>query len=130
MKAQAGHADGAAVAVIARVVDVLVIDGEVKSPPGVDGVERFLDGFASVVQAAVAENESQTAVGQISLVVRADSVGDEGCAQAIEAAMPACPLGIDAQLESAVGLGVGERLVLALVPPPAAEGPDVARELL
>src|SRR5450631_4442859 len=103
MHPQSGHADGTPVAVIARIVDVLVIDSEIQPSPSVDGVEGFLDGFAAIVQSTVAEDESQPAICQVVLVVRPDPVGDESCAQAIEAAMPACSLGIDAELQSAVG---------------------------
>src|ERR1017187_9399590 len=130
MHPQSGHADGTPIAVIAWIVDVLVIDSEIQTSPGVDGVEGFLDGFAPVIQSTVAENESQPAIREVGLVVSADSVRDEGRSQAIEAAMPACSLGIDAELQSAVGLGVGERLMLAFVPSPSAKGPDVAGKFL
>src|ERR1035438_7448945 len=115
MKPQSRHAHGTAVLVIAGIVDVLVVDGEIQSAPRVDSVEGFLGGLATVIQPAVAEDESQPAIGQVVLVIGANSVRDKGRAQAIEAAMPAGSLGIDAQLEGAVCLGVGERFVLAFV---------------
>src|ERR1035441_3692471 len=44
--------------------------------------------------------------------------------------MPSSSLGIDAQLQGAVGFGVGERLMLTFVPSPAAKGPDIAGKFL
>ncbi len=39
-----------AVVVIAGIVDVLIVERKEQTPPDVSGVERFLDGFAAVVQ--------------------------------------------------------------------------------
>ena len=56
---------GAAVAVVAGVVDVLQAGGEVDAAPDVDGVIGLQDIFAAVVQGAVAEKEPKTAIGEV-----------------------------------------------------------------
>src|ERR1035438_84686 len=71
--------------------------------------------------------------GRAETLVRAGPprpVRQEGCSHAIEAAMPARALGIDAQLKNAFGFGIAKRLVLTVGPSPAPEGPNIAGQLL
>jgi len=61
--------DGAAVAVVAGIVDVLDIEGEEETLPGVPGVVALDNVLASIVQAAIAEQKTEAAVLQIILVI-------------------------------------------------------------
>ena len=102
------------------------------------GVVRLEDGFAAIGQivcaagasTAIAEQESESAKPQIFLMVLGDSVGDDGDAGAILAAMPPCAVRAQACGKSLIDFGVGERLGLAVVPSETGEGGQVAREIL
>ncbi len=74
MGAERGDEDGAAVAVVAGVVDVLQAGCEVDAAPDVDCVVGFQDIFAAVVEGAIAEQEAEAAVGEVILVVLLDGV--------------------------------------------------------
>ena len=75
--------DGAAVAVVAGVVDELDVEGVVGSAPGVGVVVALEDVFAGVAEVAVAEEEAFAAEGEVGLVVALDGVGDKGEAELI-----------------------------------------------
>ena len=130
MGAEGGDQDGAAVAVVAGIVDVLDAGGEINATPDVDGVVGLEDVFAAVVESAVAEQKAEAAVREIVLVILLDGVGDEGDAGAVLLAMPPCAVRADAFGESLVDFGVGEGFGLAVVPSEAGEGGEVAGEIL
>ncbi len=79
MCAHGAYPGRAAIAVVAGVVDVLHVERRVVA---------FLDVLAAVVQAAIAQQKSETAVVQIVLVVTFDGVGDKGEADLVIGAMP------------------------------------------
>ena len=59
--ADGAYPGGAAVAVVAGIVDVLHVDGVKKAAPGVPGVVALHDVLAAVVEVAVAEQEAEAA---------------------------------------------------------------------
>ena len=130
MGAEGGDDDGAAVAVVAGIVDVLHAGREIDSAPDVHGVVRLEDVFAAVVEVAVAEEESEASGGEIVLVILLDGVADEGDAGAVLLAMPPGAVRADAFGERLIDFGVGEGLGLAVVPSEAGEGGEVVREIL
>ena len=128
--AEAGDEDWAAIAVVAGIVDVLEAGGEVDAAPGVNGVVRLDDVFASVVKVAVAEEKTEAAIGEIGLMILLDGVGDEGDASTVLFAMPPCAGGTKAFGEGLVDFGVGEGFGFAVIPAEAGEGGEVVREVL
>ena len=88
VSAEGGDDYRAAVAVVAGVVDVLQAGGEVDAAPDVDGVVGLENIFAAVVEMAVAEKESDAAVGEIVLVILLDGIADEGQARTILLTVP------------------------------------------
>ena len=74
MHADGFDEDGAAVLVVAGVLDELGVEGVVEAAPGVEGVVGFEDVFAGVVEAAVAEEEAAAAEGEVVPVVALDRV--------------------------------------------------------
>ena len=82
------HADGfdehgAAVLVVAGMIDELKVEGVVNSAPDMSVVVALEDVFAGVVEVAVAEQEAFAAESEVGLVVALDGVGDEGQAELI-----------------------------------------------
>src|SRR5260370_1893418 len=100
---------------------ILKPEGRVGAEPRVQCVVRFDDIFAAIVETAVPQDKPEAAKSEILLVVARDSVGHEGEAGAIEPSAPAHSTGPEAEQDGFVRLGVGVRLVAALVPAPAAE---------
>ena len=88
VEAESGDGDGAARLVIAGIVDVLKIKGCEEAAPEVRSVEALEDLFRAVSEAAVAEQEAESAEGKILLVRGHDSVFNESDAGAIVAPMP------------------------------------------
>jgi len=67
--AEGGDQDWAAVAIVARILNVLNAGGEVDSAPDVKRVIGFDSVFATVVQVAVSEKEAESSIGEVSLVI-------------------------------------------------------------
>src|ERR1700728_1112204 len=88
------------------------------------GVEALKYFFGAVGEPAVAEQESQSAHGQILLVRGHDAVGDKNDAGAVILPAPGLAGGESAQLDGAIALGVGERFVAAVAPAEPAEDAD------
>ena len=86
--AERGDEDGAAVAVVAGVDDVLQAGREIDAAPDVDGVVGLQNIFAAVVELAIAEQKAEAAIGEVGLVILLDCVRDEGDAGAVLLAMP------------------------------------------
>ena len=74
MHADGFDEDGAAVPVVAGVLDELGVEGVVEAAPGVEGVVALEDVLARVVEAAVAEQEAEATEGEVGLVVALDGV--------------------------------------------------------
>jgi len=87
MEPQSQHTHGAAVAVIAGIVDVLIVDREIQASPGMNSVEGFLNSLAAVVQSAVAQQKSQASVCEVGLMVGANSIRKEDCARTLSASV-------------------------------------------
>ncbi len=74
VEAERGDEDGAAVAVVAGVVDVLQAGRDVNAAPDVGCIVGFDDIFAAVVEIAIAEQKAEAAIGEIILVVLLDCI--------------------------------------------------------
>jgi len=77
MAADRENPDGTAVAVVAWTVDVLHVECVEETTPGVPVVVAFDDVLATIVESAIAEDESGAAIFQIILVVLLDGVADK-----------------------------------------------------
>src|ERR1035437_8894850 len=122
--------DGAAIAVVTGIDDMLHTGCEVYTAPHVRRVVGLKNIFAAIIQLAIAQQESQAARREIVLVIFLDGVGHERDAGAILLAMPPCALGSHALRKGLVYLRVGERLGLTVVPSEAAEGGEILSETL
>ncbi len=125
MEAERGDEDGAAVAVVAGIVDVLQAGGEVNAAPDVGCIVGFDDIFAAIVEAAIAEQEAESAIGEVILVVLLDSIGDECDASAVLFAMPPGTVGAESFGESLIVFRVSKGFSLAVIPAEACEGGKV-----
>jgi hypothetical protein len=74
VSAQASHPCWTAVLVVAGVLNVLHIHGIKKTAPRVKGVVAFHNGFAAIVEPAIAKQKALTAVLQVVLMVALDGV--------------------------------------------------------
>jgi hypothetical protein len=66
MQAQAGNDDRTADAIVARVVDVLQVEGGIHSAPIVSRVVALLDGFAALGERAIAQKKPVASEGGIA----------------------------------------------------------------
>ena len=126
MGAERGDEHGAAVAVVAGVIDVLQAGREVDAAPDVGCVVGLHDIFAAVVETAVAEQEAEAAIGEVGLVILLDCVGDESDAGAVLLAMPPGAVCAESLGESLIDFRVGEGFGLAVIPAEAGEGGEVS----
>src|ERR1700676_540290 len=88
MQAEGWGKHGAAVAIVARVADVLRIDGSEKTAPHVQRVVTFQNILAPIIQVAVAEDKAEAAEGQVLLMVARNSIGNEGQARTVQLSFP------------------------------------------
>ena len=88
MGSQAGHDHRSAVAIISRIVDVLHAGSKIDSAPGVDGVIRFHDILAAVIEAAIAQQKTFAAIREIHLMIFFDAIRYESKSSAVLFAMP------------------------------------------
>src|ERR1035437_2167460 len=121
---------GAAVAVVARIFDVLDIGGVKHSTPRVPSVVAFDDILAAVVELTIAQQESKPPQAQIVLMIVLDSIAHEHQSQLVVGAMPAAESIVSSRFYGLVHLGVGKGFVLSLVPAEAAEGAQIFRKFL
>ena len=96
VQAQCRNQDGAAIAIVAGIHDVLESEGRVGATPGVQRVIGFDDIFAAIVEAPVPEKKTEAAESKVLLMVARESVGDESYASAIEFPVPAYTAGAKA----------------------------------
>jgi hypothetical protein len=125
--AEGGDEDGAAIAVVTGIVDVLQAGSDMDAAPGADGVVSLQNSFAAVVQVAIAEEKAQTAVGEVYLMVFLDGVRDESEPGSILLAVPPCAACANAGRDGLINLGIGEGFSFAVVPTNAGKRGDVAR---
>ena len=88
MEADTRSEHGAAVAVVARIVDVLQVEPGGDSAPHVRVVVSLDNIFAAVVQPAVTEQKAQASEGQIFLMVGGNAIRNEYAAQLVLPPMP------------------------------------------
>src|SRR5208282_5202894 len=100
------------------------------SAPNVRRVIRFDDVFPPIVQPAIAQQKTETAICQIHLMIFLDAVRDEGNAGTVLFAMPERAIHPYALVECGINLGVSKRFSFPVVPSPAGIRRDVVREIL
>ena len=130
MEAEPWNPHRAAVPVVTRVIDVLQIGSDEKAAPQMRGIVALDDFLSAVVQTAIAQQKAQPAELQVVLVIGGNSVGHKRYSGLVQFAMPAIPRPIRAHLDRVVDFGVGIGFMLALVPSPAAIGPQVMEKIL
>src|SRR5215469_5678212 len=69
MRSQRRHPNRPAVAVVARIVDVLQIEGAEHATPYMRGVIDLHNFFASVIQRAITEQKAQPSESQVFAVI-------------------------------------------------------------
>jgi len=122
--------DRPAVGVIGGICDQLIISGESEGLVERKGVIGFQNALRLVVEPAVADQRSKAAGGEEIVVVLRNRV--DGTADADHVVGPA-PFGaLDRGAKREAGVDIRERhdLVLAVVPAPATEKPDVTGQSL
>src|SRR5690349_8854372 len=94
------------------------------------GVVRFNSLFTAITNRAVSQQEAQSAIGKVNLMVLANAIRDEGHAGAVVAAMPKRAVGAQASGESLIDLRVCKGLGLAVVPSKTPKRRKFVRETL
>ena len=129
------HADGLnqnrpAIFVVARMIDELKVERIVDSAPRVQIVVALENVFAGVVQFAIAQQKTETAKLQVSLMIRLDRIRNKSHAELVVGARPRSAGVVAAKLNGLVDFRVGEGLVLALIPADTGEGAQIRGQLL
>ncbi len=95
-----------------------------------ESVIGFLNGFAPVIETAIAQQKAVAAQRQIFLVISRNSVRNKNDPGAVEFSAPALSGCSNAQLHGAIYFGVGVGLTAAFVPAPASENTEPIVERL
>lgn len=119
------NVDGAAVFVVRRVVDELVVEGCPNIREELGAVVGFENGLMAVVEGAVADDEAVSTGFEEGAVFRGDAVDDAGKADDIIASFPTGAFERETGLEGLVDLGKSPGHILAVVPADAGEGAEV-----
>ena len=130
MRPESGHDNRAAVAIVARVVDVLEAGRKINSPPYVRCVIGLDNIFTTVGKAAVAEKKTKSTRRKVVLVILLNGVADESYAGSILLATPPRALRSHALGKRLIDFGVGEGFRPAVVPSEARKSGEVVREIL
>ena len=130
MQSQSRHQNRPAVSVIARISDVLNVDGAIYPPPEMSIIVPFEDVFPPIGEVAVPQQKAQAPEFQIFPMVSGYAVGDEGQTNFVVLAMPAVAGVIRAQRKSLIDFGVSKRFVPSIIPTEPAEGPKIRGQLL
>jgi hypothetical protein len=130
MCAQAADENRTADPVVSGIIDALNVRPYIQAFPDVGGVVAFEDGFATIGQAAVAKQKTQTAEREVLLVIALDSVRDKCHSGAIVFAIPAIAVETEAELDRLINFRIGVRLGLAIVPAETHVGAHPGIELL
>src|ERR1700722_12356677 len=120
----------AAVAVVARIGNMLQARRQVNTAPHVDGVIGLEDVLAAVVEMAVAEQKAQAPGGEIILVIPLDGIAHKGGPGAILFAVPPRAIRPHAFGKGLIDFRIREGLGLAVIPPEAGERREIGREIL
>src|SRR5208282_5703036 len=108
MSTQGRHHHRPTVAVVARIVDVLHSGGDINSAPNMCRVIRFDNIFPPVAQPAVPQQETETAIREVYLMIFLDPVRHEGNTGAVLLAMPQRSVHPNALIERRIDLSVGK----------------------
>src|SRR6516164_8017161 len=130
MQSQGWHEHWPAILIIAWIVDVLQTRGDVDSAPNVGGIIGFHDVFAAITERAVTEQEAESSVGKINLMIFRDVIGNDGHACAVVSAMPQRTVGAQASGKGLINFRVGKGLRFAVIPSETGEGGEVSRDVL
>ena len=76
VQSQCRHEHWTAVLIVSAIIDVLQARSKVNSAPDMRRVVGFHNVFAAIAKRAVAQQETQSSIGKINLMVLANAVGD------------------------------------------------------
>ena len=93
MHPERGHKHRTAVAIVTRIGDALQTRSHIEAAPDVGCVIALNDIFAAIMQRTVTQQETQSSVCQVVLVIPGNSAGDQGHTRAVLPAMPHGPRG-------------------------------------
>src|SRR3954451_498100 len=115
----------AAISVVGRVDDELVVGGEGETLVQRVGVIGFEDALAAVVERAIADENTEAAGGQEVAIILRDGI--DGATDADHVIGPAPFRALDRKTagQAAVNVGEGQRLGLAVIPAPTPEQTDI-----
>ncbi len=103
---------------------MLKIEQGEDAAPNLNGVVRFENILAAVIEAAVAKEKSVASEGEIFLVVAGNAVGNEGDARAIQFSLPAAGVERQAKRVGLIDFCVCVGFVAAFIPAPTAVGEE------
>src|SRR5580658_2304457 len=132
LEVEAECADGnrAAVGVEAGVVHELVIEGEEDVFGHAEGVVGFEDLLGGVIELAVAEDETEAAVGEVFAVVLGQAADYSGHGGHVVGAGPGGAFEGKAKRAGAIDFGEGPCFAVSVVPAGSAEEAQVGRDFL
>src|SRR6266850_3819853 len=119
----------AAVAVIARVRDALTAEGEVRLLHDRQAVKDFEDPFRRVIQAPVAEEEAETAGGEIIAVRTRKPVDVSRNTDGVFGTTPSAPFNERTRRERTINLREHESLGFSVTPARAHVRADILADL-
>ena len=117
--------DWSPVPIVARIVHKGELHRHVKAAHHVRVVISLADLFATVVQAPIAEDESQAAKGQVFPVFIANAASFKGAPDLVFFSAPRISGEFEAERQGAVHLRICERLVVAFIPSGAHKDAEV-----
>src|SRR5215470_12614176 len=130
MQSQADVVHGSAVAVVSGIQLELVVRAQPDPLPDVEAIEHLVCAFRSVVEATVAEEETQAAEREVVAMRAAEHVQVGGNSGAIALSAPSLSADQHARGDRPVDLGEHEGLGLAVVPAGAEISADLVGERL
>src|ERR1700722_19089472 len=120
-----GNDHGTPIPIVAGIGDKGELRRHVKAADYVQVVISLADLFAAVIQVAIPENESQASQGQVLPVLVADAAGFKGASDLVQFSAPGVAREFKAKRQGAIHLGIGERLMMALIPTGAHKDAEV-----
>src|SRR5690349_20037613 len=121
MKPQRWHDYRSAVAVVARIVDVLHAKRRINPAPHVQRVIGLDNILAPVLETAVAQKKTLATEREVFLVVPRDAVRNECQTRAVKFPVPPPAPAANDYFCRLIHFRIGERFVPALVPSPSAK---------
>src|SRR5579884_3063124 len=130
METQPRNEDGATVAVVTGVIDVLEIEARIDASPGVESVVHLGDILSPIVEPPISEQKSKSAERQIFLMVTRNAIRNECGPQMIQVPTPALAVSSETKQDSLVDLCVRIGFVLPFVPSPTTENSEPVIQVL